>query len=241
MDLLTGIYPLRITLDYARAENLLLGEAVYRKDARLWLHEDLAAVTALAAVICHKRSGLYFRLYDGFRSMEAQGLMLETRRVKDNPQWLEEPRLLSPPGAGGHPRAMAIDIALENEREELIDMGTPFDYLAENPHPDHNPAHREYKGHSVKIMENRAILTDAMMEAARRLNLPLLPLPQEWWDFRFPPEKYEQYAPMRDADLPEGMQVTATKSQSGTIFDPAKAQQAAETLRARIEPFITPS
>ena len=53
-------------------------------------------------------------------------------RVKDNLHWLEEPRLLSPPGAGGHLRGMAIDIGLEDAQGRLLDMGTVFDYLAED-------------------------------------------------------------------------------------------------------------
>ena len=47
-----------------------------------------------------------------------------------------------------------------------------------------------------------------MVEAARRLDVPLLPLPVEWWDFRLPREVNERYAPLSDADLPLQMRMT---------------------------------
>ena len=49
-----------------------------------------------------------------------------------------------------------------------------------------------------------------MVSAAQDLNLALLPLPVEWWDFRFPPEIYDDFEPLYDRDLPEIMQLTPT-------------------------------
>ena len=209
MNALSGRYPIKVDLVYARSDNLLFGEQIYRSTAELWLHEDLAAIVIEAAQRCHDRTGYQFVLYDGLRTVDAQEKMLHTRRVQQNPHWLEEPRLLSPPGKGGHPRGMAIDIGLENQNGSLLDMGTPFDFLAHNPAPDANMAHRNYPGLSAQVASNRAILTDAMTHAARSLNLPLLPLPQEWWDFRLPADVYNQYAPLRDRDLPSPMRMVS--------------------------------
>jgi D-alanyl-D-alanine dipeptidase len=209
MNALSGRYPIKVDLAYARPDNLLFGEQIYRSTAELWLHEDLAAIVIEAAQRCHDRTGYQFVLYDGLRTVDAQEKMLHTRRVQQNPHWLEEPRLLSPPGQGGHPRGMAIDIVLENQNGSLVDMGTPFDFLAHNPSPDTNMAHRDYPGLSPEVIANRAILTNAMTHAARSLNLPLLPLPQEWWDFRLPADVYNQYAPLRDRDLPPHMRMVS--------------------------------
>jgi D-alanyl-D-alanine dipeptidase len=199
--------PVRIELAYARPDNLLFGEMIYRPQARLWLHEDLAAIVLLAARDLQKNHGLNLVVYDGLRTIEAQTKMLETQRVQDNPHWLEEPRLLSPPGTGGHPRGMAVDVALEGSNG-LLDMGTAFDYLAENARPAHNPAHREHPGLSPEIRRNRDILTGAMVRAGENLKIPLLPLPEEWWDFRLPRSVYEQYEPLSDAALPPMMRMT---------------------------------
>lgn len=207
MDDFEGKEPLRVETAYARADNLLFGERIYRPEAKLYLHRDLAAIVIEAARLCHARHNLRFILYDGLRTVDAQAAMMKTQRVKDNPHWLEPPRLLSPPGAGGHPRAMAVDIGLENAGGALLDMGTPFDFLAENPHPAHNPAHRDSPGHAPEITANRRKLDECMLEAAGTCGTPLLPLPEEWWDFRLPPETYNAYAPLSESDLPEDMRL----------------------------------
>ncbi len=200
-------YNYQINLAYSKTDNLLFGEQIYKSGAKLWLHRTMAEIVFIAAKNCFKTSGFNFVLYDGLRTTDAQEAMLKTKRVIDNPQWLKEPRLLSSTGYGGHPRGMAIDIGLINPDGNFLDMGTDFDYLAQNPDAYHNPAHREYK-HPQNIIDNRKILDDCMVNAAKELNTPLLPLPQEWWDFRLPPEIYEQYKPISDGDLPKNMQLT---------------------------------
>lgn len=197
----SSAYPLRINVAYAQPDNLLFGEAIYRRQAGLWLHKDLAQIVLKAAQHCYDRHGYRFILYDGLRTVEAQEKMLRTQRVKDNPHWLDEPRLLSPPGAGAHPRAMAIDVGLMDGQGALVDMGTPFDYLAENPYPQHNPAHRDYKGHNAAIMNARKILDNAMLYAAQDQQRDLFLLPEEWWDFRLPYPVYSAYAPLSEDDI----------------------------------------
>lgn len=196
----------RVHLAYARADNLLFGEKIYRTSAKLWLHRKIANIVHLAAKNCYKQYGLHFVLYDGLRPVEAQEAMMRTQRVMNNPHWLQEPRLLSSPGGGGHPRAMAVDIGLETVDGVEVNMGTPFDYLAQNAHPDHNPAHRDYK-HPQEILENRAVLNDCMLNAAKKFKTELLPLPEEWWDFRLPVKTTESYAPIQDRDLPTDMRL----------------------------------
>jgi len=198
---------LRIEVAYARDDNLLFGERIYKPNAQLFLYKDLADIV-LEAAESLKAQGFTLVLYDGLRTADAQARMLETQRVKDNPHWLEEPRLLSPPGKGAHPRGMAIDCSLETATGELLDMGTAFDYLAEDASAHANPAHREYVALSEQIRQNRAILDNAFGQAAEKLGIPIFPLPQEWWDFRLPPLFTERFAPLNDADLPEAMRMT---------------------------------
>ncbi len=199
-------YPIAIKLAYAEADNLLFGEQIYRTGAKLWLHRDLAKVVLAASHKVFKETGGLLVVYDGLRVVEAQKAMLKTNRVKENPQWLEKPRLLSPPGAGGHPRAMAVDVSIQSADGALLDMGTPFDFLASNPSPTANEAHRNY-AHPEHIKANRKILDDAMMSAANTASVELIPLPQEWWDFRLPQDVYGQYAPITDAELPDHMKL----------------------------------
>ena len=192
MDAFTGDYPIRIDLAYASDDNFLLGQAVYKPEAKLWLHKDLAHVVLNASKICEALHGYHMVLYDGLRTADAQTLMLQSERVQANPEWLEEPRLLSPPGCGAHPRGMAIDVSLCTVDGVLLDMGTPFDFLAQNSSAQHNPAHRHYVGLQDDHAQNRRVLDHAMSEGARHSNIDLVPLPQEWWDFRLPKILYEQ-------------------------------------------------
>lgn len=198
---------LRIELAYAQENNLLFGERIYRKEAKLWAHRDMAKIILQAAQIVYAQ-GYRLIVYDCLRTTDAQQKMLETQRVKDNPHWLEEPRLLSPPGAGAHPRAMAVDVSLETQDGTLVDMGTPFDFLAQNAAAEHNPAHRDHPNLSAQVRVNRRILEDAMLGAAKTLKFNLMVLPQEWWDFRFPSFIYNSYAPLSDKDLPQEMKIT---------------------------------
>ncbi|AGH99041.1 M15 family metallopeptidase [Micavibrio aeruginosavorus] len=201
--------PLRVDLVYAQVDHPenIFGRALYRETARFWLHRDFAAIVADAAKIAYAQREWIFILKDGLRPVEAQALMQDTDIVKANPQWLVEPRLLSPPGMGGHPRAMAVDITPCDENGVLIDMGTVFDHLTTNPAD--NPAARSYTALPAPVLDNRAFLEDCMMMAAARHNKPMLPLPAEWWDFRFPKTYTDAYAPIHDRDLPDDMKMVA--------------------------------
>lgn len=205
----TGTHPVRVDLVYADAEHRdnIFRTAIYRPGAKLWGHRKLVEITLRAAEICHADRGWMFEVKDSLRTTDAQALMRETDIVKANPHWLEEPdRLLSPPGAGGHPRGMAVDIVAIDENGAEVDMGTPFDYLTEDR--SNNPAARNYTGFAREILDNRRIMERAMLDAAAEHGMALLPLPQEWWDFRFMPDYTSTFAPVGDADLPPEMRMT---------------------------------
>lgn len=207
MNKYAGAGHFRVEVAYAQDNNELFKERIYKVVAGLYLYQDLADVVVMAAQHCFEVHNLRFILYDGLRTYEAQERMMETQRVKDNPHWLEEPRLLSPPGSGGHPRGMAIDIGLETLDGKLLDMGTAFDYLAEDSSAEHNPAHRDYNKHEDIVYRNRAILDEAMAFGSAGVCVPILPLPQEWWDYRLPVEVFSEYAPIREGDLPDNMKL----------------------------------
>lgn len=207
-DFLTT-HPLRIDLPYARADHPenIFKVGIYRQEARAWVHHDLAGIILRAAEISFAERKYVFVVKDALRTIEAQEKMRVTDIVKANPHWLEEPnRLLSPPGRGGHPRGMAVDITLLDQAGKEVDMGTVFDYLS--PDRKNNPAARDYRDFPAGILENRKFLEDCMLRAAAEKGHALLPLPQEWWDFRFYPEYSNNFAPISDHDLPPSMRMT---------------------------------
>ncbi len=210
MDIYEKSHPVRIDLVYADAahkENIFK-TALYKKDARLLLHKEFAAVVLRAAQIINDKWGGVLVLKDGLRPVDAQQGMQETDIVKRNPQWLAPgpQRLLSSPGVGGHPRGMAVDATIANPDGTEWDMGTAFDHLTTDP--SNNPAARDYKDFPDEVLENRKKLQDAFMQAADELGVEVLPLKSEWWDFRFPAKYSEQFAPLSDADLPPAMRMT---------------------------------
>jgi D-alanyl-D-alanine dipeptidase len=216
LDGFTGTHPVKIDLVYAKTDHPdnMFKTKIYRPDAKMWGHRELVPIILAAAQACFEKTGWAFEIKDCLRTVEAQALMRETAIVKAHPQWLEEPgRLLSPPGAGGHPRGMAVDIILVDKNGEEIDMGTRFDYLTEDR--NNNPAARNYtrfgddETRNQRILYHRRVLEESMMQAAAAAGRELLPLPQEWWDFRFPASYSAQFEPIRDADLPPDMRMTA--------------------------------
>jgi len=201
--------PLAIDLVYSDAahpENIF-ETALYRQDARLYLYRPFADIVLRAAALIHERDGSVLVLKDGLRPVEAQQAMQETPIVRANPQWSADgpDRLLSPPGKGGHPRGMAVDVTIAHPDGMEWDMGTPFDYLTTDPAL--NPAARDYRDLAPDILANRATLEGAFLQAAAQCGYEILPLPSEWWDFRFPSRVSEQYAPIHNADLPPDMRM----------------------------------
>lgn len=202
----------RTDLIYADAEhplNSTFREAIYRRGAKLWLYRDLAEVVLLAANTCRKHHGYRFVLTDGLRTTDAQRRMMDTAIVRANPHWTAEgPKmLLSRPGGGGHPRAMAVDIYLETPDGAVLDMGTVLDHFSTDP--DDNPAARDYASFSDEVYANRTLLETLMKNAGNELNTDILALPSEWWDFRLMPDFFNLYAPLSDADLPPAMRMCA--------------------------------
>lgn len=197
MDLFEGSEPLLIDLVYAdttHPENIF-GMAPYGEGARLSLHKDLAAIVLLTARHLQESHGWTLVLKDGLRTTDAQEKLINTDIVRANPHWLQEPRLLSSPGMGAHPRGMAIDVSVLDENRRPVDMGTVFDDMV----PE---SARSFMGFDPDILANRRQLEQAFLIAAARLGLPLLGLPSEWWDYRIPADLHKAYTPLSDNDLP---------------------------------------
>lgn len=213
LDDFVGRKPLLVDTVYAKAEHKdnMFKAAIYRPGAKMLCHFQLAPLIVRAAELLHAKSGHYLECKDCLRPLEAQQKIIDSAIVRANPQWLEEPRLFSPPGKGGHPRGMAIDVVIVDKNGDELDMGTAFDYLTTDKSV--NPAARDYTdfgqgaAHNALVAANRQLLTGVMQQAAAELGRDLLPLPQEWWDFRFPNDYTATYAPVSDADLPPSMRV----------------------------------
>lgn len=204
MGLFASLIPFSIDLAYGRADHPrnIFQTALYAPDAPLLLHKDMAKIVINVARDIFDRYGWTLVLHDGLRVYEAQEAMQHTDIVKVNPHWMEAPRMVSPPGIGAHPRGMAIDVSVKD-----IDMGTAFDDMSQ-------ASARDYTHLPETVLQNRAQLEDSFRRQADKLGLPILPLPNEWWDFRFPADYSKQFAPLYDADLPAFLRMTSPQDRT---------------------------
>lgn len=212
MDLFGNNEPLEIDLVYADAthhENIFK-TALYRKDARLSLHKDLARIVVSVARDLHDHHGYTLILNDGLRTTDAEEIAMSTDIIKKNPQWLSGPNVLfSKPGTGAHPRGVAIDVSVVKSNGDMLDMGTVFDEMT-------SQSARDCADFSKGILESRKILEQSFLTQAEKLNLPMLPLPSEWWDFRFPRSYYQDMPALSDRDVPPPLRMVATQQQNHT-------------------------
>ncbi len=195
--------PIKIDLAYQNADHPrnIFKTAIYHPDATCWAHKDLAAITILTARLLKKRHNWALQIKDCLRTSDAQAAMAETDIVKANPHWKEPPRLLAPPGAGAHPRAMAVDVCALYSDGSQVNMGTPFDWMEPSSARDYTDLHPDH-------IENRHKLEQAFVQSAEYLKQPFIPYAAEWWDFRFTNEHYNQFDALEDKNLPPQMQMT---------------------------------
>ncbi|NQZ14922.1 MAG: D-Ala-D-Ala dipeptidase [Alphaproteobacteria bacterium] len=224
MDTFVADEAIAIDLVYAQEnhEENIFGK-IYHDNARLWCQYDLACIVILASRKLNVQNGWTLVLKDSLRTVEAQEKMQESDIVKAHPEWLEQPSpMLSKPGLRGHPRGMAIDVSVEN-----IDMGTVFDDMSK-------ASDRSYKDFPQVILENRQKLEQAFLDSARELELEILPLPNEWWDFRFPASYSETFAPIHDRDLPPQMRMASTDGLDIPDFDQSHFENLKNNILSRL-------
>jgi zinc D-Ala-D-Ala dipeptidase len=205
---------LKIDLVYAQADHPenIFKQAIYRSDAPCVLHKCLASTVILAAQDMKIRHGWTLVIKDALRPVEAQEAVFATSVVRANPHWTADgpSRMFANPGQGGHPRGMAVDVIALDCQGQLVDFGTVFDAMPDDPAI--NPAHRNYDNfgspmRSVEVLANRQKLTQSMLDAAADCGQMLWPLRHEWWDYRLPPVFFNRYIPLSDQDLPSHLQM----------------------------------
>ena len=225
LDVFIENEPIKIDLAYQNADHPrnIFKTKIYHKDARCWAHKDLATITIATARHINKHHGWILEIKDCLRTYDSQEAMEKTDIVKANPQWMEQPRLLAPPGAGAHPRAMAIDVCALYSDGSQVNMGTPFDWMDEK-------SARDYKDFHQDILTNRSILEDAFVQCANALKQDFIPYPAEWWDYRYSNEFYTQFAPLSDANLPPQMQMTNKIDNNIENLPPSHFEKLAEEI-----------
>lgn len=170
------------------------GITLYREKAQFLLHKIWKDI--LDKFVEFIPDGYCLRLYDALRIYEAQKHM---RLIADEKKYHDS--LVSSAGQGAHPRGLALDCALVKKTDGYaqltVDYGTGFDeftmvdshtgYTTDCDNPNAIPlAGRNTKFISSIAKNNRLLLEITMQKAALTAGYFIMPLFEEWWDFRFP-------------------------------------------------------
>ena len=149
-----------LLIAYAGNDNFT-GKPVYARPA-CYLHRDAAALLARAVGLAAD-IGYRLLIFDGFRPTEAQWVLWNHT---PDPDFLADPRRGSP-----HSRGVAVDIALIDGNDAVLDMGTGFDDFTPRAHH----GNRDIAPHS---QINRHILLGLMTAAGWDFYR------NEWWHYQ---------------------------------------------------------
>ncbi len=157
-----------LDLRYASTNNVC-GVKMYN-EAKCFLHKD-AEEKLRKAIEIAARYDLSFKIFDGFRPLEAQKFMYE----KFSGDFVSNPQTGSTP----HCRGVAIDLTLIDLRDRELEMGSDFDEFS--PLAFHN-----CEEISEEAKKNRRLIFDIMQEAGFDF------YSKEWWHYQlFEPRKYQ--------------------------------------------------
>ena len=149
-----------IDMMYARADNFT-GHVVY-PHTHCFLH-PLAEACLRKAVGAAKAFGLTLKIFDAYRSQEAQEALWAVLPV---PGYVADPA-----NGSNHTRGVAVDLTLLDRTGNELDMGTPVDTMT--------PAsHHFYAALPADILVNRMVLLTIMLEAG------FVHHPTEWWHYQ---------------------------------------------------------
>ena len=159
IEITEEIYDVSIELAYARSDNFT-GKKIY-KNNKCFIHED-ALPKLLSAIYLANSLGYRFKIYDAYRPSSAQQALWD---------FCPDKNFITPPDKGSpHSRGIAIDLTLM-KNNEIIDMGTSFDYLYKKSHHGNTEI-------SIDCQKNRMILLGIMTAAGWDF------YENEWWHYQ---------------------------------------------------------
>lgn len=167
IEITTANFDVDLDIRYASSHNFT-GRPIYSRPA-CFLNEE-ATEKLQTAISLANGIGCRFKIFDGFRPMEAvQALWDHT----PNPDYLSPPTSGSP-----HARGAAIDLTLLDAGGAELEMGTEFDAMTVL-------SHHGVTDISAEAQQNRATLLGIMSAAGWDFYL------NEWWHYQlFKPRRF---------------------------------------------------
>ena len=164
---------IKVDLKYSSKDNFI-GEDMYGNLNTCYLQRDFARRVAKAQdELTRLHPGYSLLIYDGGRPMSVQRKMYE--RVANTPLRI----YVAPAKQGGrHNYGVAVDLTIVNDRGEVLDMGTPFDYFGKEAHIGSEDSLIKSGRFKAVVKGNRALLQRVMRSAGMR------PYDKEWWHYQ---------------------------------------------------------
>ncbi len=157
---------IRIDIKYATTDNFV-EEKMY-ECGRCFLRPKVARRLVKIHQVFQKK-GYGLLLYDCYRPLPIQQKLWN--KVPD-------PRYVTNPKKGSmHNRGAAVDLTLVDAQNNVLEMGTGYDYFGEE-------AYHTYRGHSDQIQANRDLLKNTMESYG------FGGIRTEWWHYSFREKSY---------------------------------------------------
>lgn len=159
-----------VTLDIRYATKNNVTQQKFYENSNCCLHKDAVKLLENAIELA-KSQGLRFKIFDGFRPLEAQKFLFDKF---PNGGFVSNPETGSIP----HCRGVAIDLTLIDKNNNELEMGTTFDDFT-------NLAHHGSQQVSIEAQRNRFLLMGIMTTAGWDFYR------NEWWHYQlFNPRQY---------------------------------------------------
>ena len=161
--LITPDNTIKTDIIYATSDNFT-GAQVYDQPILL-LHKEAVEQLFYAASLL-KPIGLKFKIWDGYRPIEAQRRLFQHT---PNPLYVSDPDN----GPCCHCRGIALDLTLIDKNNNELPMGTGFDDFRQL-------AHHGNQSIAANEQKNRMLLAGIMALAGFKHH------PSEWWHYQLP-------------------------------------------------------
>jgi len=171
-----------VRLAYSTTNNFL-HEDVYGDLTTCYLRKEAVEKLDRAQTLLEKkRKGYKLVVYDGLRPLYVQYKMWRIVKGTSKQGYVADPE-----EGSIHNFGAAVDLSIIDDRGNLLDMGTPFDYFGDLAQPRYEKQFLKEGGLTKEHLENRILLREVMGEAGFQGIL------DEWWHFNaFPPDEVKR-------------------------------------------------
>jgi len=171
---LLSIASISVDLRYATPDNFV-GHDVYGGLDCAWLRREAADALELAAAwLAAHRPGYTLRVLDALRPQRVQEVLWA--ELQGTPLTMY---LANPERGSIHSFGMAVDVTVIDPQGAEVDMGSGFDEMSLNSHPDHEVEHL-----ALGLLQPAHLVERGWLRAAMR-HARFQGISTEWWHFDF--------------------------------------------------------